>query len=727
MTQRPRRGFGIRLKLMLVSSILFLLPVLAYASAVELRRFVLQGQESAQLLAARAVATVLHEREDLFDPRSGLPYPFQEEHRIVADPLPEPILLDGTADDWGGVVREAPLYGERYVLQSSRAYDAGDVGLRLAVGMRGEFVYAFARVTDDHMLYRHPGYLRLDHSDHVRLSAEDADGQLVRYVILAAGPGTGTAYAVREDWRQPLDAAGTPTYGIRSEWRETPQGYDVEIRLPAALLGPEQRIGFVIADVDDADTREVATLLGTVPAPRVEELNRILIRSPEIERILTGLDRPGARIWVVDRQQRVRAVRGSLASGSQRYPAIDPSLRDRILQPVTLLLSDVATRSDDAPLDARVLRDLLVAQALAGREDVRRTAASPGRGILAAAHPIWAGDRPVGAVVVEQSESEVLTVQRRAMENLFVATLVVFAAVAGVLLAFATRLTLRIRRLRNSADAAIDAHGRVHLDRLEAGSAAGDEIGDLARTYSAMLERLSQYTRYLEFVPRALKHEMQNPLNTVSTSLENLAEGVEGTEARTYVEAAQRGVRRLGAILVSLTEAANLEEALQQAPPANLDLNALVARYVANLTTAHGDRRFVYAGPGRPLQIRAADVSIEQMMDKLTDNALDFSPPSGTIAVALARVNGEAQLTVANDGPPLPDALRDQLFESLVSGRDPGAGDRPHLGMGLYAVRVIAELHGGRVEAANRPEGGVVFTVHIPITERPDAVIRGGV
>ena len=68
-------------------------------------------------------------------------------------------------------------------------------------------------------------------------------------------------------------------------------------------------------------------------------------------------------------------------------------------------------------------------------------------------------------------------------------------------------------------------------------------------------------------------------------------------------------------------------------------------------------------------------------------------------------------MSVFNPGPPLPDAMRHQLFDSMVSVR-PGAPGK-HLGLGLYIARLIAEGHGGNINAENT-DGGVVFHIHLP-------------
>jgi len=81
------------------------------------------------------------------------------------------------------------------------------------------------------------------------------------------------------------------------------------------------------------------------------------------------------------------------------------------------------------------------------------------------------------------------------------------------------------------------------------------------------------------------------------------------------------------------------------------------------------------------------------------------------------RADGTVRLAVANEGPPLPDGMQDQLFDSMVSVRSRSDAAKPHLWLGLYIVRVIAEFHRGAVRAANREDGrGVVVTVTMRAT-----------
>jgi signal transduction histidine kinase len=94
---------------------------------------------------------------------------------------------------------------------------------------------------------------------------------------------------------------------------------------------------------------------------------------------------------------------------------------------------------------------------------------------------------------------------------------------------------------------------------------------------------------------------------------------------------------------------------------------------------------------------------------------VDFCPPAGAIRIRLARVPGSFVLEVANDGPLIAARVLPHLFESLYEHRS-GRDDKPHFGLGLYIVKLIAEFHGGTARAANREDGGgVVFTVTLPM------------
>jgi len=439
--------------------------------------------------------------------------------------------------------------------------------------------------------------------------------------------------------------------------------------------------------------------------------------SPEIAQIIEGLSRTTARIWVIDRSGTVLARAGSL----RKPPAEDvvASWSSRLsratigrLYALVLEQPNEEFRDDATIRGAPLGRD--AEGALAGILTTDRRPTSDGKAVVvSAAHPIWVGDEVKGAVIVEETGNAVLTQRNRAFERLFNIVLAVLLVGSLALTLYATWLSSRIRRLRDDAERAIDERGRVL--RPLASSQAGDEIGDLSRSFGSVLARLSEYASYQEKMASRLSHELRTPIAVVRSSLDNLRQTPLPDDARVYMTRAQEGLARLTQILTRMTEAARLEQSLSAVERERFDLSAVVAGCVDGYRLAYPTANIEYRAPSSPITIDGAPDLIAQMLDKLVANAVEFAA-GGAIEIALDHGDARAALAVGNDGPPLPDAEPERLFESMVSIRGGGATASPHLGLGLYIVRLIAQFHGGSVRAQNRDDGsGVVVTVVLPL------------
>lgn len=430
-----------------------------------------------------------------------------------------------------------------------------------------------------------------------------------------------------------------------------------------------------------------------------EEAARENSADSEISSILKGLERASSRIWVVSRNYRVLALAGSL----KRPDPPPPRLAERMLG---WLLAPPTEEFDDAIAEDAIAAGREVAAALQGAAVTRTRNTRDGRAVVvSAAHPIWVGDQVQGAVVVEETTNRIASLRSQALERLLVVTLVLFALVAAMLLWFATRISNRIRRLSDEAEAAIDARGRV--TRLATASDAADEIGDLSRSFTTVLGRLARYNAYLEALASRLSHELRTPVAVVRSSLENLHAARTPEETRTYVARAEEGLGRLSTILSRMTEASRLEQSLSAAQRETFDAAAVVRGCVEGYRLAYASRTFDLVVPAEQVLAQGSADLLAQMLDKLVENAVDFAAAETSIRISLGI---DARLRVENRGAQLPDAIRDSLFDSMVSLRSERSSGAPHLGLGLYIARLIAEFHGGALRAENLPGGdGVAF------------------
>jgi dedicated sortase system histidine kinase len=475
----------------------------------------------------------------------------------------------------------------------------------------------------------------------------------------------------------------------------------------------------------DAQERTLAGTAQAVATALHDRPRLFAAPSPEIEQIVHGLSRTTARISVIDREQNVLARAGSLhrpepplggtGSGDSAPARVWGWLERVALQPLyaRVLQQPSEDFSDEGGSEIAGGRE--VEGALAGLLTIDRRPTADGKAvIIAAAQPIWVGDEVKGAVIVEQTTNAVLTERNRAFARLF--TIVLGALLVGsvALTLYASWLSARIRRLRDEAEAAIDAQGRVR--GVVSSSRAGDEIGDLSRSFSSAIARLAQYASYQEAMASRLSHELRTPIAVVRSSLENLALQPRAEEAGVYIGRAQEGLDRLAHIITRMTEAARLESSLAGVERERFDLAQVVAGCVEGYRAAYPRQRIELRLPPGPIALEGAPELFAQMLDKLVANAVEFAKPGTAIEVSLEREIASVRLAVTNEGPPLPSAMEGGLFDSMVSVREAPASGAPHLGLGLYIVRMIAEFHGGTASAANRADAeGVTVSVVLPL------------
>ncbi|MEE9446425.1 MAG: ATP-binding protein [Arenicellales bacterium] len=718
------RYLSIRSKLIWLVLAMFTIPWMGTQYIIEMKTFLLQGQKDALLLTSSGIATILNDRSDLFTLDSGVPELLGEKSDNFAYQLPRLIRLDGQSSDWGETaLSEKRSITEGNVHECGADYQAGDFAVQHLLGYRSDWFYALFEVNDNSVVYRDLERRKLGNGDHIRILIQHPYGPLTRYTLVARGQGRMSAYLVSGDWQSPL--LGDPVDDVLAVLRETDYGYAVELRLPRYLVGQYSRLGFSVMDVDDIETRELRAQISTYPLAENTQPGRVLLTSPEITQLLRGLNQPNSRIWVVDKQQQVRAVVGGLRP-LQAVKKDDIKLPEtawekfqiKFSKKLDSLFKRPEVDFEDLPSDTTVRRDEMLLDILNGepRTDERRSVDKKVK-IVMAGHPVRDGNTIMGAVMVEQSSHAILRSQYELLKSLAAASLLVFAFVTLALIAFAWRLTVRIGRLHDATEKAITNEGRVLDSFIPTRVYPRDELGDLGRSITSMLKRLSGYTHYLEGLPDTLAHEMNNPLNVVSSSLQILEQNQPNIQGDKYMARAQAGIQRLKHLLSSLTQAANLEEAMGSEEKSRLNLSGLLKDYVEGVQPMFTLHQFQLKLESEPLYIRGAGDHIAELLDKIIDNAVQFGVPNTVIDVGLRQVNERLILTVANEGTGVDENQKERVFDPMVSlGRKDAKTS--HLGLGLYVVRLIANFHGAQTWMSNRVDGtGVVVSVSFPVVE----------
>ena len=677
--------FTIRLKLLVLSLAVLSIPILGYDYLRELDKYLRTGLESSLMDAARAAAGPLHEQYTLF------PYTQDSaENSLFIQRLQTPIQLDGYTNDWLDYLAWSKVYQE----------ENSELSYKLILGQIENDLQILLQVQDPHVTYLKPNSDAILNSDHVELVIADEYSVKRRYYFATSAPGRFNPFqidTVIDEWYEEREHVRYIT-NISAEWQQTESGYNLEISLPLYLVN--ERLGFVVRSIEDSGDVTVESSVGTAGAYTSIMPGRLLKPSSDIERVISRLDvRAGRRVWVLD-------------SGAQVLSTLGKLQKDFSDQPLNIFYSFILPMTpknfkDDLAGASRLEGDEIML-ALQGSVTSRWRASPDGKAIIvSAAAPIWIDDEVRGVVVVEETTNSILMLQRNALVSLFNKTLLVFFIITLTLLIFATRLSLRLRRLSLDASEAIDEHGRV-VGKIT-GSRASDEIGDLSRSYAAMLERLKEYNNYLESLAGKLSHELRTPMAVVQSSLDNLESHVAEGESE-YLDRAQDGIKRLNVLVLRLSEAARLEQALQTADLESVDLTDLISRCGEGYQLAYPESDFKVTTPSIKTEKNiSADLFI-QMLDKLVSNAVDFSLPGKPIEIILEH-NKTTEINIINYGSVLPDEMKGQLFNSMVSIRKKKDA-QPHLGLGLHIARLIAEFHDAEITANNLPQNeGVVFKI----------------
>ncbi len=682
---------SLRTQLLALLLVTLLLPWAGCQTVRELEEALRDGQAQTLRDTAQALASVIG-TQDRGTPSGGhvatpappgRPPPAARGEGLFVHPLSRAPETDGFDANW-------PVSGEaRHRLPDGISW--------LRIGRSERHLHLFVSVIDDIVLMT-PGTDRSGGLfDRVLVKTADPSGGPVRRWLFAAeAPGQFTPVEADAQWRSTGRAAAT----LLANWQPRRDGYQVEIRIPLPLVGEHLGVGFVDVDQPGGAERPVLSWSpGFLPGRRIEPDARL---ATDLRRLLPA----GIRAEVLDAEGWRLAAAGSLTpvSGPDPTGPLLSALRDRWF--TWWLEGSAPTRAPDPQEPVARTAGTEVTAALDGEPATARYRGPDGTRV-AVAVPLAEG----GILLLEQGSADIVTLGNRALTRMLTLALVFTGLLAMLLLGYASWLSWRVRRLSQAATEALGPRGEVRTTLP--GRGGRDELGDLARSFSALLDRVAGYTSYLRGLGSRLSHEMKTPLAIVSASLENVRDSRDDAVIAAGLDRAREGTLRLQHILAALTEASQAEDMLRSTPREHYRPAPVIASCAAAYAAVHPQHAIEARLTDEHIELEGSPELLAQALDKLVDNAVDFTGDGGNISLELRSHGGLAEIAVTNAGPPLPAALEGQLFDSLVSLRERSDG-RPHLGLGLYVVRLVAEFHGGQVHAKNIP-GGVCVTLRLPL------------
>lgn len=230
-----------------------------------------------------------------------------------------------------------------------------------------------------------------------------------------------------------------------------------------------------------------------------------------------------------------------------------------------------------------------------------------------------------------------------------------------------------------------------------------------------------------------VSHELRTPLTAVRGYVEALLEGsAEGAEAKRFLEIIIRHTLRMERLVRDLLRLARLEAGQDPIEPVACSVAALFGGAEAELGSAIAARaqRVEHRIDADAATVLGDPAKLHDALRNLVENAARYAPHGSRIVLAAERRMNEIALSVADEGPGIPEADLSRVFERFYrvdKARSRSGNDEGGTGLGLSIVKHLVELHGGRVAVANRPGGGAVFTMFLPappLEAAPDAAER---
>ena len=220
----------------------------------------------------------------------------------------------------------------------------------------------------------------------------------------------------------------------------------------------------------------------------------------------------------------------------------------------------------------------------------------------------------------------------------------------------------------------------------------------------------------------AVSHELRAPIASVQLMVDNLEQGKvsDPERQREYFRLSGQECRRLGALVENVLDLARIEQGRKAYDFEPIDLPALVRAHLRVMTPAATGKRVTLreaAAAPDALEIIADGPSLQQALLNLLDNAIKYSPDGGTVTVGWEAVEASCRLWVVDEGPGVPLAERERIFEWFYRTGSELHREKPGVGIGLALVQHTVADHGGRVWVEPNPAGqGSRFVMELPAT-----------
>jgi len=256
--------------------------------------------------------------------------------------------------------------------------------------------------------------------------------------------------------------------------------------------------------------------------------------------------------------------------------------------------------------------------------------------------------------------------------------------------------------------------GRIRIADL---SARPDEIGRLSSALRGMVAALYERIETNEQFAADVAHEIKNPLSSLRSATETFSRAKTAAQKKQLLNVILQDVQRLDRLITDISQASRVDTEIIGQDRDPVDLASLIDNFIQMRSQTHSQYQLRYEHPPLPVMVRMNESRMVQVIDNVLSNAISFSPKGGMVQFILTAdaTRKNAVLEILDDGPGIPDAKLETVFDRFYTERPSDEGFGEHSGLGLSIARQIVDAHNGQLTAKNRPEGGACFRLVLPL------------
>ncbi len=279
------------------------------------------------------------------------------------------------------------------------------------------------------------------------------------------------------------------------------------------------------------------------------------------------------------------------------------------------------------------------------------------------------------------------------------------------------------RSVAKPVEALRDATRRMTAGELSArvgaqGGATPTELGQLARDFDAMAERIEALVAHDRGVLQDLSHELRSPLARLHLILDFAQRSGDAAEAEAYFRQAEQEIGRLDRMTGEMLALSRLEGGLPGMNQEPVPLDELLRDCVRQAELEARSR-----GVGLellhsvPATVLGSAMLLERALDNLIANAIKFSPAGSAVELSLWSAPGAVELCIRDHGPGVPEAELEAMFRPFYRGSNAVRAEGH--GLGLAIVKRVMKVHGGEIQAQNAAGGGLEVRLRLPAVPKP--------